>query len=47
MPSVVYDMFVFSFADDLDFDTGVVDDQDIRVFDERDIKGKVRKLGYP
>lgn len=37
----LYDMYAFFFADDFDFDTGQVDDEDIRVFDERDIKGKV------
>lgn len=37
----LYDMYAFFFADDFDFDTGEVDET-VRVFDEKDIKGKVR-----
>ena len=40
----LYDMFAFSFADDLDFDSGGIDDElRIRIADEVDIDGKVRK----
>ena len=34
-------MFIFLFGDDIDFDTGIVDDK-IVVFDEQDLRGKVR-----
>ena len=37
----LYDMFIFLFGDDIDFDTGVVDDE-IVVFDEQDLREKVR-----
>ena len=37
----LYDMFIFLFGDDIDFDTGIVDDK-IVVFDEQDLRGKVR-----
>jgi len=41
----LYDMFVFFFGDDIDFDTGKIDDK-ISVYDEADLKGKVRTYYY-
>lgn len=38
----LYDMFVFSFGDDIDFETGGVDDE-IEVYDERELSKKVRR----
>lgn len=37
----LYDMFVFLFADDLDFNTGAVDDN-VKTFDEAELRDKVR-----
>ena len=40
----LYDMFAFFFADDFDFETGVVDDNKIEVYDEVQLRDKVRTL---
>lgn len=38
----LYDMFVYSFGDDLDFDTGGLDDK-LVVFDEGELQQKVSR----
>ena len=39
-------MFAFFFADDFDFDTGVVGDDKIEVNDEVQLREKVRKFAF-
>ena len=39
----LYDMFVYSFGDDLDFDTGAVDET-IKVFDDAELRLKLARI---